>query len=88
MHDGTVLRQALGRNARYIGMMGSTRKRDELFKLLVREGFNKEELVNVRCPIGMEIKAETQIEIAFSIMAELIFARASDRDSKCGSAVR
>jgi len=76
VHDGTVLRQTLGRNARYVGMMGSKKKRDELFKLLVTEGFSKEELDRVHCPIGLKIMAETQIEIAFSIMAELIMARA------------
>jgi xanthine dehydrogenase accessory factor len=81
MHDGTVLRQVLGKNARYIGMMGSKRKRNELFRLLAGEGFSEEELGRVHCPIGLPIKAETQIEIAFSIMAELILARASERDA-------
>lgn len=76
LHDGTVLKQALGTKARYIGMMGSKRKRDELFKLFAQDGCGKEGLKRVHCPIGLQIKAETQIEIAFSIVSELILARA------------
>jgi xanthine dehydrogenase accessory factor len=76
LHDGTVLVQALGTKARYIGMMGSKRKRDELFKTFVRDGFGEEDLSRVHCPIGLEIKAETQVEIAFSIVSQLILARA------------
>jgi xanthine dehydrogenase accessory factor len=76
LHDGTVLAQSLGTKARYIGMMGSKRKRDELFKAFVRDGFGEQELKRVHCPIGLDIKAETQVEIAFSIVSQLILARA------------
>jgi xanthine dehydrogenase accessory factor len=76
LHDGTVLARALGTKARFIGMMGSKRKRDELFKAFVRDGFGEEELKRVHCPIGLDIKAETQVEIAFSIVSQLILARA------------
>jgi xanthine dehydrogenase accessory factor len=76
IHDGTVLAQALPTNARYIGMMGSKRKRDELFKVFFREGFSENDLSRVHCPIGIDIKAETQVEIAFSIVSQLILARA------------
>jgi len=76
IHDGTVLARALGTKARYVGMMGSKRKRDELFKTFSRDGFAAEDLKRVHCPIGLEIKAETQVEIAFSIVSELILARA------------
>ena len=39
-HDKTVLAQALRTRAGYIGMMGSNRKREELFKVLQQEGFS------------------------------------------------
>ncbi|MEA5114435.1 MAG: XdhC family protein [Geobacteraceae bacterium] len=81
LHDGTVLKQALGTKARYIGMMGSKRKRDELFKLFAQDGFGDRDLERVHCPIGLEIKAETQIEIAFSIVSELILARAQSAEA-------
>jgi len=75
-HDKTVLAQALRTGAGYIGMMGSSRKRDELFKVLQQEDFSAEMLERVHCPIGLNIKASTTAEIAVSIMAELIQARA------------
>ena len=75
-HDKTVLAQALRTGAGYIGMMGSHRKRDELLKVLQQEGFSKEALERVHCPIGLDIKAATTGEIAVSIVAELIQTRA------------
>lgn len=75
-HDKTVLAQALRSGAGYIGMMGSHRKREELFNVLQQEGFSSETLERVHCPIGLNIKAATTAEIAVSIMAELIQARA------------
>jgi xanthine dehydrogenase accessory factor len=75
-HDKTVLAQALRTKAGYIGMMGSRRKREELFKVLQQEGFSAEALAGVHCPIGLDIKAATTAEIAVSIIAELIQTRA------------
>ncbi len=82
LHDGTVLAQTLRTKARYIGMMGSKRKRHELFKTFVQDGFSEVDLQKVHCPIGLEIKAETQIEIAFSIVSQLILARAQSTEMK------
>lgn len=75
-YDQTVLAQALRTRAGYIGMMGSSRKREELFKVLQKEGFTAAELERVHCPIGLKIQAATTSEIAISIMAELIQIRA------------
>jgi xanthine dehydrogenase accessory factor len=76
VHDKDVLAQALKTDARYIGMIGSTRKRDIIYEKLLEEGFTKEELTMVHSPIGLEIGAETPEEIAVSIVAELIMIRA------------
>ncbi len=75
-HDGTLLRQALGTKAGYIGMIGSRSKRDSLYDDLCREGFRRDEFERVCSPIGLDIAAETPEEIAVSIVAELIRARA------------
>ncbi|MDO7787538.1 XdhC family aldehyde oxidoreductase maturation factor [Desulforamulus aquiferis] len=75
-HDKTVLAQALKTNASYIGMIGSVRKRDTLYRSLLSEGFTEQDLKRVYCPIGLEIAAETPEEIAVSIAAELIKIRA------------
>jgi xanthine dehydrogenase accessory factor len=75
-HDKTVLAQALRTQAVYIGMIGSRRKRDDVYAALLQEGFSGEDLQRVHCPIGIEIHAETPEEIAFSIVGELIAVRA------------
>jgi xanthine dehydrogenase accessory factor len=75
--DETVLAQALETEACYIGMIGSTRKRDAIFMRLREKGFSEEDLARVHCPIGIEIGAETPHEIAVSIVAELIRVRAA-----------
>ncbi len=71
-HDQTVLAQALGTSAGYIGMIGSRRKRDLIYRSLLDEGFTMADLQRVHSPIGLSIGAETPAEIAVSIVAELI----------------
>jgi xanthine dehydrogenase accessory factor len=75
-HDKVVLGQALKTPARYIGMIGSKRKIRIIFDRLMEEGFTREDLDMVHSPIGLAIGAETPEEIAVSIVAELISARA------------
>lgn len=77
LHDGTVLQQALKTSARYIGMIGSSRKRDALYAELRKDGVSDEAIARCHCPIGLTIKAQSPEEIAVSIMAELILCRAS-----------
>ena len=71
-HDRDVLAAALGTEAGYIGMIGSTRKRESVYASLRRMGFTGEDFTRVRSPIGVDIGAETPEEIAVSIAAELI----------------
>lgn len=74
--DRDVLEQVLGTPARYVGMIGSIRKRDATYEQLRQHGITAGDLSRVRCPIGIKIGAETPEEIAVSILAELIAARA------------
>ncbi len=76
VHDKNVLGQALRTNAKYIGMIGSKRKRNIVYQKLLEEGFKEEDLKKVHSPIGLDIGAETPEEIAVSIVAELIKVRA------------
>jgi xanthine dehydrogenase accessory factor len=76
VHDADVLAQALRTRAGYIGMIGSRRKRAAVYDRLRGQGFTEADFARVRCPIGMEIGAETPEEIAVSIVAELIAHRA------------
>jgi xanthine dehydrogenase accessory factor len=76
MGDKSVLAQALTTDAGYIGMIGSRQKRELIYQALSGEGFTQADLARVHSPIGIPIGAETPEEIAVSIVAELIQARA------------
>lgn len=82
LHDKTVLQHALGTTASYIGMIGSTKKRNTIYKALMDEGFSKDDLEKVYSPIGLDINAETPEEIAVSIVGELIKKRAPEKKTK------
>jgi len=75
--DGAVLAQTLRTSAGYVGMIGSRHKWRAIQDALREQGFSQEDLKRVRCPIGLEIEAETPAEIAVSIVGELIRERAS-----------
>jgi len=75
LHDREVLEQALRTDARYVGMIGSARKKSTIFAALAATGFTADELDLVRCPIGLTIGAETPAEIALCIAAELVAVR-------------
>lgn len=79
MHDMDVLEQALHTQAGYIGMIGSRKKRNALYKKLMDKGFKEIQLEHVHCPIGLGIEADTPEEIAVSIVGELIYQRATGK---------
>jgi len=74
--DKTVLEQVLKTPAGYIGMIGSRRKRDTVYRALQADGFTVHDLERVFSPIGLPIGGETPEEIAVAIVAEMIRYRA------------
>ncbi len=72
LHDKVVLEQSLTTPASYIGMIGSKRKKNQVYDTLKAQGFTQERLDTVYCPIGLGIKAETPEEIAVCIVAQCI----------------
>ena len=76
VYDQQVLQQALQTEARYIGMIGSRRKKETIYANLRETGISEQQLQAVHCPIGLAIGAESPFEIAVSIVAELIKKRA------------
>lgn len=78
-HDKTILAQALKSSAGYVGMIGSRRKRDDIYGALRAEGFGEKDFKRIFSPIGLDIGAETPEEIALSIAAELVAQRAQKR---------
>lgn len=74
--DREVLVQALESHAFYIGMIGSRSKRESVYAALRKEGMPDAELACVRCPIGLPVGADSPQQIAVSVVAELLAARA------------
>lgn len=75
LFDGVAAAQALRTPAGYIGMIGSTRKRQQIYAKLLESGFTEQDLARIHAPIGLDIGAETPEEIAVSILAECIAVR-------------
>lgn len=73
--DKVALKSALYKQHKYIGMLGSKAKIDEIFKQLKLEGLDQSILDKVYTPIGLDIKAETPEEIAISIMSEILMVK-------------
>jgi xanthine dehydrogenase accessory factor len=73
--DLICLRFAVQSQARYIGILGSSKKTRSLCEILKNEGIDPAKLERVCVPVGFDIGAETAEEIAVSFTAELIAAR-------------
>lgn len=73
--DEQVVAQALRAHPRYLGCMGSRKKRAVLERVLRDQGFSDADLASVELPIGLEIGAVTPPEIAVSIVARILQVR-------------
>ena len=74
-HDEVVVEQAIGTPARYIGMLGSERKKMLMWKRIEARGGSRERLEQVYAPVGINLGADTPEEIAVSVVAELVKVR-------------
>jgi xanthine dehydrogenase accessory factor len=74
-HDLDAIIASLRTAARYIGLLGSKRKKALLFKVLSEAGFSESQISRVHIPIGLPINSVTPEEIAISIMAQIIQKR-------------
>ncbi|MCU0303860.1 MAG: XdhC family protein [Thermoanaerobaculales bacterium] len=74
-HDREVVERLLGRDLRYLGLMGSAAKVKKLFADMERDGADPAALARVRAPIGVAIGSHTPEEIAISVAAELVALR-------------
>ena len=73
--DELVLEKLITKKLKYLGMMASTFKKQQVFTSLENRGIQTELLTNVHSPIGVPIKSDTPEEIAISIAAEIIAVR-------------
>ncbi len=71
--DREALAAALERTgAGYIGMIGSDRKVRQVFEQLKERGVPSNALSRVYAPLGLDIGADAPVEIAVSVMAEIL----------------
>lgn len=75
-NDLETLQALVGRELRYIGLIGSRAKVARIYDQLLSDGqATLEQLSHVHAPIGLDIGAVTPQEIAVSIVAELVAIR-------------
>ncbi|MEA2297698.1 MAG: xanthine dehydrogenase accessory factor [Solirubrobacteraceae bacterium] len=73
--DDEVLVMALEADPPYIGAMGSKRAQAERRERLLAAGVAEDELSRISAPVGLDIGALSNEEVALSIMAELVAVR-------------
>jgi xanthine dehydrogenase accessory factor len=56
----------------YVGMIGSRRRVRAAFSQLSGEGLDRDRLSRVKAPVGLDIGAETPMEIAVAVAAEIV----------------
>ena len=69
--DDPALIAALRSDCFYIGALGSRRTHAKRLERLTAEGFGENELSRIHAPIGLNIGAVSQAEIAVSILGEI-----------------
>jgi len=70
--DDMALKALLGKEFRYLGLLGSKTKVEKMFDDYRKEGIADFFLQQIHTPIGIPIKSQTPEEIAVSIAAEII----------------
>ncbi len=73
--DRDILERVIGKDFRYVGMIGSRKKIGTIKEALISKGIEKGHFSKLYAPIGLDIGAETPEEIALSIAAEIISLR-------------
>ena len=76
--DEIVIRQLLGKEFKYFGVLGSKAKMKTLLDTLRKEGSDPAQLAKIYTPIGLPINSRTPEEIAVSIAAEIIALKNAD----------
>jgi xanthine dehydrogenase accessory factor len=77
---GVVLRDALARPVRWVGVMGNPRHEGPHVAALTALGVPPDEVARVHRPIGLDIGSRTPPEIAVSTLAGLL----ADRNGRAG----
>jgi len=73
--DTEALRYCLTKPLKYIGMIGSSKKKASVLDALHKDGKSQEMLKRVYTPIGLDIASAVPAEIAVSILAEILLVK-------------
>ncbi len=82
--DEEGVEQAVRSGAGYVALLANRKRASEIFSSLQLKGLPAEQLAQVRAPAGLEIGAESQEEIALSILAEMVKERRKSKGRKSG----
>jgi len=75
-YDLKILNEILTKKFTFVGLIGSTTKKQRFFKRLTENGHNKNIIKKIECPIGVDIgNSKDPNEIAFSIITRLIYLK-------------
>ncbi len=74
-YDKICLEEIIQKPGGYVGMIGSKKRVKKVKEDLLEEGYEAAKVEEVYTPIGLDIKAETPVEIAIAIMAEIILVK-------------
>lgn len=82
--DEAALRSVINFDPAYIGILSSRRKISLIMNHMKDDNFDDKKLAKIYAPIGLDLKAETPEEIAFSILSEIkmVQSRSSGRSIK------
>jgi len=69
--DGECVLAAVKTDAKFIGLLGSRRKKIMIDAMLREEGVPEERIAIVRSPVGLNIGGRTPAEIALAVLAEI-----------------
>lgn len=69
--DGDCVLAAVRTEVRYIGLLGSRRKKILIDQMLREQGVSDERIQSIRSPIGLNLGGRTPAEIALAVMAEI-----------------
>ncbi|AFS79864.1 xanthine dehydrogenase accessory factor XdhC [Gottschalkia acidurici 9a] len=73
--DEIVVKSCIDRGAKYLGMLGSSKKIKTIKENLMKEGISKESLEKVYMPIGLNMGGDSLKEIAFGIFGEILVVK-------------
>jgi xanthine dehydrogenase accessory factor len=78
-YDEEALAAVIDTTACYLGLVASGPRAAAIFQYLRDKGVQPELLQRVKCPAGLQLSAVTPPEIGFSIMAEILQLRRSNK---------